>query len=158
MGAPGWRRRGAFRLAIMPPTPALRLVAWGTNLRARFGQLPYGDQALFMPRQVFEALGATTKSPSWKMSAWCRPYANVDASRSSRRRCTRLGAAGNETACSIPLCVTLSSSPCTSGACHRKSCNVGMGRDAVVWRSVGVWLFDTTLLYPWGAWPIDMAE
>jgi rSAM/selenodomain-associated transferase 2 len=48
---------GAFRLAIMPPTPALRLVAWGTNLRTRFGQLPYGDQALFMPRQVFEALG-----------------------------------------------------------------------------------------------------
>ena len=48
---------GAFRLALMPPTLALRLVAWGTNLRARFGRLPYGDQALFMLRQVFEALG-----------------------------------------------------------------------------------------------------
>ncbi|MBM3224935.1 MAG: glycosyltransferase, partial [Candidatus Tectomicrobia bacterium] len=41
---------GAFRLIITPPTPALRLIAWGTNLRSRFGQLPYGDQALFMPR------------------------------------------------------------------------------------------------------------
>jgi rSAM/selenodomain-associated transferase 2 len=54
---------GAFRLAIMPPTPALRLVAWGTNLRARFGQLPYGDQALFMSRQVFEALGGYDEIP-----------------------------------------------------------------------------------------------
>ena len=54
---------GAFRLAIMPPTPGLRLVAWGTNLRARFGRLPYGDQALFMPRQVFEALGGYDDIP-----------------------------------------------------------------------------------------------
>src|SRR5438132_3809051 len=54
---------GAFRLAITPPTPALRLVAWGTNLRARFGQLPYGDQALFMPRQVLEALGGYDEIP-----------------------------------------------------------------------------------------------
>jgi len=54
---------GAFRLAILPPTPALRLVAWGTNLRARFGQLPYGDQALFIPRQVFEALGGYDDIP-----------------------------------------------------------------------------------------------
>jgi rSAM/selenodomain-associated transferase 2 len=54
---------GAFRLAIVPSTPALRLIAWGTNLRARFGQLPYGDQALFMPRQVFEALGGYDEVP-----------------------------------------------------------------------------------------------
>ena len=45
---------GAFRLTITPPTLALRLVAWGTNVRARFGQLPYGDQALFMPRAIFD--------------------------------------------------------------------------------------------------------
>jgi rSAM/selenodomain-associated transferase 2 len=54
---------GAFRLAITPPTPALRLVAWGTNLRSHFGQLPYGDQALFMPRQVFEVLGGYDEVP-----------------------------------------------------------------------------------------------
>jgi uncharacterized protein len=54
---------GAFRLAITPSTPALRLVAWGTNLRAGFAQLPYGDQALFMPRQVFEALGGYDDIP-----------------------------------------------------------------------------------------------
>ena len=54
---------GAFRLAILPPTLPLRLVAWGTNLRARFGQLPYGDQALFMPRHIFEALGGYDEIP-----------------------------------------------------------------------------------------------
>lgn len=47
---------GAFRLAITPATLALRLVAWGTNLRARFGRLPYGDQALFVSRHVFAQL------------------------------------------------------------------------------------------------------
>ena len=54
---------GAFRLTITPPTLALRLVAWGTNLRTCFGQLPYGDQALFMPRHVFEALGGYDDVP-----------------------------------------------------------------------------------------------
>ena len=54
---------GAFRITITPPTPALRLVAWGTNVRTRFGQLPYGDQALFMPRSIFEALGGYDDVP-----------------------------------------------------------------------------------------------
>lgn len=54
---------GAFRLIITPPTLALRLVAWGTNMRTRFGRLPYGDQALFMPRQVFERLGGYEAIP-----------------------------------------------------------------------------------------------
>lgn len=54
---------GAFRLAFFPATPALRLVAWGTNLRTRFGKLPYGDQALFVPRHVFAALGGYDQVP-----------------------------------------------------------------------------------------------
>src|SRR5262245_19999227 len=54
---------GAFRLSLTPPTLALRLVAWGTNVRTRFGQLPYGDQALFMPRAIFEALGGFDDVP-----------------------------------------------------------------------------------------------
>ena len=54
---------GAFRLVITPPTPALRLVAWGTNLRSRYGGLPYGDQALFVPRRVFEELGGYDDVP-----------------------------------------------------------------------------------------------
>ena len=54
---------GAFRLVITPATPALRLVAWGTNLRSRLGGLPYGDQALFVPRRVFEELGGYDDVP-----------------------------------------------------------------------------------------------
>ena len=54
---------GAFRLTITPATPALRLVAWGTNLRSRFGGLPYGDQALFVWRRVFEKLGGYDDVP-----------------------------------------------------------------------------------------------
>jgi uncharacterized protein len=54
---------GAFRLAFFPATPALRLVAWGTNIRSRFGKLPYGDQALFVPRRVFATLGGYDDVP-----------------------------------------------------------------------------------------------
>ena len=54
---------GAFRLVITPATPALRLVAWGTNLRSRFGGLPYGDQALFVSRGAFEELGGYDDVP-----------------------------------------------------------------------------------------------
>lgn len=35
----------------------LRLVAFGANLRSRLLQRPYGDQALFVRRDVFDALG-----------------------------------------------------------------------------------------------------
>jgi rSAM/selenodomain-associated transferase 2 len=54
---------GAFRLAFLPSTPALRLIAWGTNLRTRLGKLPYGDQALFVRRTLFEALGGYASVP-----------------------------------------------------------------------------------------------
>ncbi len=54
---------GAFRLLITPSTPGLRLVAWGANLRSRVGRLPYGDQALFIRRRLFETLGGYADEP-----------------------------------------------------------------------------------------------
>ncbi|GIX48295.1 MAG: glycosyl transferase family 2 [Candidatus Tectimicrobiota bacterium] len=54
---------GAFALAIVPATPALRLVAWGANWRTRLARLPYGDQALFVRRQVFVELGGYADWP-----------------------------------------------------------------------------------------------
>jgi len=54
---------GAFRLAFFPASPALRVIAWGTNLRARLGRLPYGDQALFVRRRLFAALGGYADVP-----------------------------------------------------------------------------------------------
>jgi rSAM/selenodomain-associated transferase 2 len=54
---------GAFRLALTPSTPALRVITWGTNLRTRLARLPYGDQALFVRREIFEMLGGYADVP-----------------------------------------------------------------------------------------------
>lgn len=54
---------GAFRLAFMPSTPGLGAIAWGTNMRARLARLPYGDQALFVRRRLFAALGGYEDVP-----------------------------------------------------------------------------------------------
>ena len=61
---PGGRRprvgAGAFELRLNPPTPFLRFVAWGANWRCRLFHLPYGDQAIFVRRDLFAALGGYT--------------------------------------------------------------------------------------------------
>jgi hypothetical protein len=44
---------GAFRLAFDDTRPALRLIERVANVRSRLFQLPFGDQALFMRREVF---------------------------------------------------------------------------------------------------------
>ena len=48
---------GAFELRLTPPTPFLRFIAWGANWRGRLFRLPYGDQAIFVRRDLFLALG-----------------------------------------------------------------------------------------------------
>ena len=48
---------GAFELSLVPPTPFLRFIAWGANWRSRLFRLPYGDQALFVRRDLFFTLG-----------------------------------------------------------------------------------------------------
>lgn len=48
---------GAFQLQIDSESAALRLIAWGANLRSRWLGLPYGDQALFVRTNVFRAMG-----------------------------------------------------------------------------------------------------
>jgi len=47
---------GAFRFALDHVTLSLRLIERGTNFRSRWMQLPYGDQAIFLPRSTFEQL------------------------------------------------------------------------------------------------------
>ena len=54
---------GAFRLAFLPSTSALRVIAWGANLRSRYARLPYGDQALFVRHDCFDALGGYPEVP-----------------------------------------------------------------------------------------------
>lgn len=48
---------GAFAFRIAGQFPGRCWVEWTTNLRSRRLQLPYGDQGLFLRRNVFEALG-----------------------------------------------------------------------------------------------------
>jgi rSAM/selenodomain-associated transferase 2 len=48
---------GAFRLRLVGGPRGLGLVAWGANVRSRLGRLPYGDQGLFMAREMFRFVG-----------------------------------------------------------------------------------------------------
>jgi rSAM/selenodomain-associated transferase 2 len=54
---------GSFHLRIRPAGLGLAVVSLGSNLRARFLMLPYGDQALFVRRSVFEELGGYREIP-----------------------------------------------------------------------------------------------
>lgn len=48
---------GAFSFDCDPcDSLSMRLIRWGTNMRSRHLQLPYGDQALFVRRRVFRLL------------------------------------------------------------------------------------------------------
>jgi len=54
---------GAFRFQTDVATPVMRWVAFWANLRASLGQLPYGDQGLFLSRRDFEAVGGFPDVP-----------------------------------------------------------------------------------------------
>ncbi|EFL49277.1 glycosyl transferase family 2 [Solidesulfovibrio fructosivorans JJ]] len=54
---------GAFSLAIRSKNPWLRLVAAGATLRSKWFDLPYGDQAQFLRRDLFFALGGFPDIP-----------------------------------------------------------------------------------------------
>lgn len=54
---------GAFRLAINGPGRGLRWVEWGVNVRSRFLQMPYGDQAIFLRAKVFDQTGGFPDLP-----------------------------------------------------------------------------------------------
>ena len=48
---------GAFSLKIDSELPSFRLVERGVSWRSQLWQMPYGDQAIFMRRVVFQAFG-----------------------------------------------------------------------------------------------------
>jgi len=54
---------GAFSLAIRPSHPLLRLIAAGATCRSRLFGLPYGDQGLFLRRDLFAAMGGFPDIP-----------------------------------------------------------------------------------------------
>lgn len=54
---------GSFRLGIDAPGSKLRFIEMVANLRSRFLQLPYGDQALFITAETFGAVGGFPDQP-----------------------------------------------------------------------------------------------
>nr|WP_277882885.1 TIGR04283 family arsenosugar biosynthesis glycosyltransferase [Leptolyngbya sp. FACHB-671] len=54
---------GAFALRIDGQNPGLRLVEWGVNMRSRYFQMPYGDQALFLRAETFHHFGSFPELP-----------------------------------------------------------------------------------------------
>jgi rSAM/selenodomain-associated transferase 2 len=71
---------GAFRFRFDARSVSLRLVEWGARLRVALFGLPYGDQALFVRREVLERIGGVPQAPIME---------DLDLAR-ALRRCGRL--------------------------------------------------------------------
>ena len=54
---------GAFRLRLNTRNLFLKFIEWTANLRARFLKLPYGDQAIFLRKGIFESIGGYKNLP-----------------------------------------------------------------------------------------------
>lgn len=63
---------GAFLFQIDQPGWGLRAVEWGTNLRSRSLQLPYGDQGLFLRAEDFFRVGGFKNWPLMEDFEMCR--------------------------------------------------------------------------------------
>ncbi len=48
---------GAFSLSIDSCDPFLRIIAWVANLRTSWTRVPYGDQAIFIRKDIFKKIG-----------------------------------------------------------------------------------------------------
>lgn len=54
---------GAFNLRIDASLLSLRWVEWGINVRSHFFQMPYGDQAIFLTKAIFQEIGGFPELP-----------------------------------------------------------------------------------------------
>ena len=54
---------GCFRFALDSTSPFARLIEFGVRLRVSLFRLPYGDQGLFLRRELFDALGGFADLP-----------------------------------------------------------------------------------------------
>ena len=54
---------GAFTLRIDSPVFWLRVMEWGANVRARYNQMPFGDQAIFVSAALFRKIGGFPDLP-----------------------------------------------------------------------------------------------
>lgn len=68
---------GCFTLALDSPSPFARLIEIGVRLRVWLFRLPYGDQGLFIRRELFDDLGGYAELPMME---------DVDLVRRARQR------------------------------------------------------------------------
>ncbi|BDI14859.1 glycosyl transferase family 2 [Nostoc cf. commune SO-36] len=54
---------GAFKLQIDASLLSLRWVEWGVNVRSHIYQMPYGDQGIFLTKEVFQQIGNFPELP-----------------------------------------------------------------------------------------------
>lgn len=54
---------GAFSFALSKRSIAFSFISFMANFRSRFFKLPYGDQAIFVRREIFEKLGGFREIP-----------------------------------------------------------------------------------------------
>ena len=58
-----WRAWGYYKPRIDASGAALRVIEWGVNLRSRLLSFPYGDQGLFVRRDLMQQIGGFSESP-----------------------------------------------------------------------------------------------
>jgi len=63
---------GRFDVRFDNPRPVFRTVAWFMNQRSRWSGISTGDQAIFVRREVFEALGGYSDLPLMEDVDFCR--------------------------------------------------------------------------------------
>lgn len=54
---------GAMRQRILDDAVSYRVLEWGNALRVRMRHLPFGDQAIFVRREIFESIGGFPDQP-----------------------------------------------------------------------------------------------
>ncbi|MBF0557543.1 MAG: TIGR04283 family arsenosugar biosynthesis glycosyltransferase [Nitrospirae bacterium] len=54
---------GAFDLGIESEKPVFRLIEMAASIRSRVTRIPYGDQAIFVRREYFRAIGGFSEVP-----------------------------------------------------------------------------------------------
>lgn len=95
VSAAGRRGRvwGCFRFALETDAWQARLIEWGVAQRVRFCSLPYGDQGIFVRRDVFQSAGGFPSSPLMedvalvrRLRRFGRPHASALRARTSARR------------------------------------------------------------------------
>jgi rSAM/selenodomain-associated transferase 2 len=89
---------GAFPLRLNAPEKIYRLLERGINWRSRFLSLPYGDQGIFLPAEVFREVGGYPTLPILEDFVLVRSLQKLgkialtaDPATTSARRWQRLG-------------------------------------------------------------------